>query len=122
MKKTKPAIEVGQIIYVRLTLPFIKSAPKLHRYKVVRVNTRSIYAIEEGEEDGRVLRLDKKTMKSKSSFGTYTAYLTEKEYWDMIELAKEKETLRREVAQAINSLSIEKLREIKTLINSQEEA
>lgn len=117
MKKTKPVIEVGQTVYVNVSFLFVHSEPKLYPYIVTRVNTKSFYAKEDG--DKHEVRFDKKSMSSRSTFGVYRAYLTEKEYWDMIELAKEKETLRREIVKAVNSLGIEKLREIKTLIASQ---
>lgn len=120
MRKTKPVIEVGQTVYVNVQFAFVNQAPKLSEYIVTKVNTKSFYASKKGlvlTNDYEV-RFDKKTMQSCSFELTYKAYLTKEEYWDMIELGKERESLRKEIAQAINGLGIEKLREIKNLINT----
>lgn len=116
MQKTKPVIEVGQTVYVNVKLDFVNQAPKLSEYIVTKVNTKSFYASKKG--DDYEVRFDKKTMQSRSFGIIYKAYLTKEEYWDMIELGKERESLRKEIAQAINGLGIEKLREIKNLINT----
>jgi len=45
-------------------------------------------------------------------------YIDPKEYWDKVELEKEKTSLCTEIKKSLNNLSIEKLRQIKAIIDA----
>ncbi|MCU5431302.1 beta barrel domain-containing protein [Bacillus cereus group sp. MYBK163-2] len=107
-------IEVGQIVYVHVSNMFYNSEPKLIEYIVSKVNTRSFYAHRKGSDYKR--RFDKRKMTHESLGAIYRAYLTEKEYWDIVNRRKESAELRKELKEQIDSMSLEKLRELKEQI------
>jgi hypothetical protein len=110
-------IEVGQTIYVNIRNMFLRSEPKLEEYVVTKVNTKSFYA--RPKDSSYEIRFNRKTMKSTSSLGDcYTAYINPNEYWDKVKLEKEKLLLRTEITKSLNELSIEKLRQIKAIIDA----
>lgn len=63
---------------------FFESEPNLKEYIVKKVNTRSFYA--HRKDSDYVRRFDKKTMVHSSLGNFYKAYLTEKDYWDKVQL------------------------------------
>ncbi|QTR83177.1 hypothetical protein JC777_00900 [Bacillus cytotoxicus] len=108
-------IEVGQIVYVHVSNMFYSSEPKLIEYIVSKVNTRSFYAHRKDSDYER--RFDKRKMTHESLGEVYRAYLTEKEYWDMVDRRKESIELRKELKKQIDIMSLEKLHELKKHIN-----
>ncbi|HDR7669583.1 TPA: hypothetical protein QCX97_003469 [Bacillus wiedmannii] len=104
-------IEVGQIVYVHVSNMFYRSEPKLMEYIVSKVNTRSFYAHRKDSDYER--RFDKRKMTHESLGEIYRAYLTEKEYWDMVDRRKESVELRKKLKEQIDSMPLEKLRELK---------
>lgn len=119
--KKKPQIEVGQTLYVTQREMFRETTPNLREFEVTKVNTTSVYMKDINNERARdrEIRFDKKTLSYNSGIGfRLIAYTTEKEYWDMIALKEERATLTHEIQKSLSGLDIEKLREIKELINS----
>lgn len=112
----KRNIEVGQTIYVNAQTMFLPSKPNLDEYVVTKVNTRSFYAHKKGSDYER--RFDKRTWQHESLGELYQAYETEKEYWDLVELAKEKKALRENISRSLPELNIKQLRKIYQIINS----
>jgi phosphopantetheine adenylyltransferase len=110
------SIEVGQTIYVNIRNIFFPSKPNLTEYVVTKVNRKSFYA--RRKDSDYEYRFDKKTMKTEFLGEIHTAYLDPKEYWDKVELEKERSALCNEIKKHLNNLNIEKLREIKTIIDA----
>jgi hypothetical protein len=109
-------IEVGQAVYVHVSNMFYNSEPKLSEYIVTKVNTRSFYAHRKYSD--YEIRFDKRKMTHESLGEVYRAYLTEKEYWDMVERGKEKVQLRKELQDTINKMSLIELRKLKEVLFS----
>src|SRR4051794_37077256 len=101
-------IEVGKTVYVQVSNMFYNSEPKLSEYIVTKVNTRSFYAHRKTSDFER--RFDKRKMTHESLGEVYRAYLTEKEYWYMVERGKEKVRLRKELQDTINKMPLIELR------------
>jgi hypothetical protein len=114
----KVNIEVGQVIYVN-ERGFYESKPNLTEYKVSKVNGSSFYAYRTDADTKHESRFDRKTLICKTGYGyTKTAYLIEKEYWDMIELEDERKELSMTIQQAVKGLNVDTLRKIQELIKT----
>ncbi len=107
-------IEVGQIVYVHVSNMFYRSEPKLIEYIVSKVNTRSFYAHRKDSDYER--RFDKRKMTHESLGDVYRAYLTEKEYWEMVERGKERVQLRKELKETVDKMSLIELRKLKEVL------
>lgn len=107
-------IEVGQIVYVHVSNMFYSSEPKLIEYIVSKVNTRSFYAHRKGSDYES--RFDKRKMTHESLGDVYRAYLTEKEYWEMVERGKERVQLRKELKETVDKMSLIELRKLKEVL------
>lgn len=121
MTKTKkrPIIEEGQTLYISYKEIFKEPTPNLKEYTVVKVNSTSIYA--KAKDSKSEIRLDRRTLTSKqgsSALYHYTAYLAEEEYWDTVQVAKEKETLQHNIGKSLKNLDVDTLRLIQDLITT----
>ena len=115
-------IKVGQIVYVNSRCMFRETEPNLSEYEVTRVNGTSFYAFRKDSRRGQFIevRFNRKTMIHDGGMGFQNkAYLTENEYWDLVEVNKVKDELRRTIESSLNDLEVDKLREISELIKSQ---
>ncbi|WP_310877050.1 beta barrel domain-containing protein [Priestia megaterium] len=114
-------IEVGQTVYVSMNSMFRKTEPNLSEYEVVKVSSTSFYAFKKDSKRSRYIetRFNGKTMTHEDGMGFQKkAYLTEKEYWDLIEVKKVKEELKKTIEDSLNDLDVDKLRKISELIKS----
>ncbi|MED2737069.1 hypothetical protein [Bacillus toyonensis] len=107
-------VEKGQTIFVSKATR-LGSEPNLSEYFVRRVTATGFFAHKKGSTISH--RFSKKTMEHKNKMGEhYKAYLTENEYYEMIEVKIETEKLKSEIISGLDGLDIEVLREIKKLI------
>lgn len=107
-------VEKGQTIFVSKNSR-LESEPNLSEYVVRRVTSTGFYAHKKGSTLSH--RFSKKTMEHKSRTGEhFKAYLTENEYYEIIEMKTETEKLKSEIINGIDGLDIEVLREIKKLL------
>jgi len=75
-------IEVGQTIYVNIKKPFDNNESNLSDYIVTKVDPISFFAHEKNSDFERMF--DIKKMQHRELFELYTAYLTDKEYWNLV--------------------------------------
>jgi len=112
-------IEVGQTVYVTTRGMFTKTKPNLEEYEVIKVNGSSFYAHKKGHPSKYPSRFDRKTMIHDSGMGYIDkAYLSADEYWNLIEIAKQKKELKDEIRNRLDDLDLKSLQEITTLIRT----
>lgn len=114
----KIKIVEGQEIFVtNLGGWYSKPKANLEKWIVVKANGTSFYANPEGVEDRSPYKFSQKDFLHRSGFADdYKAYITENEYWEMIERGKERVQLRKELKDTVDKMSLIELRKLKEVL------
>ncbi|WP_144616232.1 hypothetical protein [Bacillus cereus] len=110
----KIKVQEGQEIFVtNLGGWYSRPEPNLEKWIVVKANGTSFYANPEGVEDRSPYKFSQKDLTHSNGWGDdRKAYLTENEYWGMIERNKERKSLRMGLKIKIDKMSLTELREL----------
>ncbi len=117
MAKTK-IVEGQEIFVTHLGGWHSKSEPNLKKWIVVKANGTSFYAMP-ADSDWSPRRFSQKDFMYRTGWGeNYKAYITENEYWGMVERGKEKFQLRKELKETVDKMSLIELRKLKEVLFS----
>lgn len=106
----KPALSIGQTVYVERFGWLNKEPKEPLPYEVTKINTSSIYA--KTKEEAKEVRFDKKTWMAKEAMSELRIWLTAEDYWHKINSIEETSELRLKLTDKLAYLTLEQLREL----------